>query len=375
LSRGGHARCHRRKEAGRMGIRPGITVLLLLGLVAGAAAAGGGTPTIPQELCGRLTIGGSPAPAGTVITATIGDTEYGSIQTTEAGKYGDPDRIEASRLLVKAPADLDGETITFLVDGVAARETLVFAPAVATALDLSVPGSGGTGNTGDPGNTGGSGTTGDPGAPVNPRESAAPTAAPEVQTGHASLATSAAGAVQKTVTVRTADETCAVAIREGTTARDAGGNPLGEVTVTRADPAGVPAAPPGTGVAIVLNCGPAGATFDPPAVLTYTLSGEEWAKIGSATPKVIWYNPETGKWQEIAATVDPATRTITAEVGHFSIYALAWTVPGTAEAQQTTSPGGTTPAGDELPWPFIGIGAVLLAGAMIGGLVYLGKKN
>ena len=359
----------------------GIALILLLGLVATAAAAGGGTPTLPQELYGRVTIGGSPAPAGTVITATIGDTEYGSIQTTEAGKYGDPDWIKASRLLVKAPADLDGKTITFLVDGVAARETLVFTPAVVTALDLSVPGSGGTGNTGDPGNTGGTGGTGTTGgtgatgSTVSPREPAAPPAAPEVQTGHASLATSAAGVVQKTVTVRTADETCAVAIREGTTARDAGGSPLGEVTVARADPAVVPAAPPGTGVAIVLNCGPAGATFDPPVTLTYTLSGEEWEKIGGATPKVIWYNPASKAWQDVPATVDPATQTVTARVSHFSIYALAWTVPETTVAQQTnTSPGGTPPAADEPPWPFIGIGAVLLAGAVIGGLVYL-RKN
>ena len=214
-------------------MRLGITLILLLGLVAGAAAAGGGTPTLPHQFSGDITIGGSPAPTGTVITAMIGGTEYGSIRTTEAGKYGDPGRSVGDRLLVKATPDQTGETITFLVDGVPAKETAVFEVGGGTVLDLSVPGSGGTGNTGDPGNTGGSGTTADPGATVNPRESAAPTAAPEVQTGHASLATSAAGVVQKTVTVRTADETCAVAIREGTTARDAGGSPLGEVTVDR----------------------------------------------------------------------------------------------------------------------------------------------
>jgi len=38
--------------------------------------------------------------------------------------------------------------------------------------------------------------------------------------------------------------------------------------------------------------------------------------------------------------VDPATRTITAEVEHFSIYALAWTVPETvaAGAEETRAP-------------------------------------
>ena len=371
-------------------MRQSITLILLLGLVAGAAA-GGGVPTLPHCFSGNVTIGGSPAPIGTVITAVIGGTEYGSIQTTEVGKYGDPGQSIGKRLLVTATADQSGETITFLVNGVAAKETAVFEVGGGTVLDLSVPGSGGTGGSGGSGSTGGSGSSGSSGGSGgsggsgstgatattgDSRESTAPTAAPAVQTGRASLDTSAAGVVPRTVTVRTVDETCAVAIREGTIARDADGNPLGEVTVARADPAVVPAAPPGTGVAIVLNCGPAGATFDPPVTLTYTLSGEEWEKIGGATPKVIWYNPASKAWQDVPATVDPATQTVTARVSHFSIYALAWTVPETTVAQQTnTSPGGTPPAGDEPPWLFIGIGAVLLVTVLIGGLVYLRKKN
>lgn len=360
-------------------MRQGITLILLLGLVAGAAAAGGGdTPTLPHCFSGGVTIGGSPAPAGTVITATIGGTECGSIQTTEAGKYGNPDQSVGDRLLVKATADQSGETITFYVDGVAAQETSVFAVGGGTALDLSVPGSGGSGNTGGTGNTGNSGNTGGTGSTgttVTPRESAAPTVAPEVQTGQASLTTSAVGTVLKTVTVRTAGGTGAVTIPEGTTALDAGGNPIGEVTCGEVAPGEVPAAPTGTTVAVALNCGPAGATFDPPVVLTYTLSAEEWAEIGSATPKVIWYNPASKAWQEIPATVDPATRTITAEVSHFSIYALAWTAPAAAEAQQTASPGTPTPTGGEPPWLLIGIGAVILAGAAIGGFVYLRRKD
>ncbi|KAF5061702.1 MULTISPECIES: hypothetical protein [unclassified Methanoculleus] len=359
LARDGHARCHRRKEAGRMGIRPGITVLLLLGLVAGAAAAGG-TPAIPQELYGGVMIGGSPAPAGTVITATIGGTEYGSVEVVEAGRYGDPDPSKTSRLLVKTTEDRAGETITFYVDGVAAQETVVFTPAVVTVLDLSVAGSSGTGSDTD------IDTSGSGGSSTGTRYT--PTATAVQTPGQASLATSAAG----TVTVRTADGTGAVTIREGTAALDADGNPLGEVTCSKVAAAEVPAAPPGTTVAVALDCGPAGATFDPPAVLTYTLSAEEWAGIGDgATLSVMWYNPASKAWQEIAATVDPATRTITAEVGHFSIYALAWTVPETTaapEPQQTVSPG-------EPSWPLAGIGAVLLIGAVIGGLVYLRGKQ
>ncbi|MCK9307851.1 MAG: hypothetical protein M0P17_10030, partial [Methanoculleus sp.] len=245
LSRDGHARCHRRIEARRTRLRQGITLLLFFGLVAGAAAAGG-TPAVPQELYGGVTIGGSPAPAGTVITATIGGTEYGTIQTTEAGRYGDPDPFETNRLLVKTTEDRAGETITFYVDGVAAQETTVFTPAVVMVLDLSVPGSGGSGSTDTSGSSGGSSSTGSTGTLYEPTATPAATA---VQTpGQASLATSAAGTVPGTVTVRTADGTGAVTIREGTTALDADGNPLGEVTCSEVAAAEVPAAPPGTTV-------------------------------------------------------------------------------------------------------------------------------
>jgi len=227
-----------------------------------------------------------------------------------------------------------------------------------------VPGS----NTGDgsgPGTTsgGGGGSSKDPGSQFTYDPGA-----PEMHIGHAPLATSPTGVVLESVTVRTADETCAVAIREGTTALDRDGNPLGEVTSTKVAPADVPAAPPGTTVAIALNCGPAGATFNPPAVLTYTLSAEEWAKIGEGTiPKVMWYNPEAGEWKDIPATVDPATRTVTAEISHFSIYALVWTAPETvvAGAEGTVTPGGEA-AGE--PGPALPVWALALVVVLIAAL-------
>lgn len=227
-----------------------------------------------------------------------------------------------------------------------------------------VPGS----NTGDgsgPGATsgGGGGSSKDPGSQFTYDPGA-----PEMHIGHAPLATSPTGVVLESVTVRTADETCAVAIREGTTALDRDGNPLGEVTSTKVAPADVPAAPPGTTVAIALNCGPAGATFNPPAVLTYTLSTEEWAKIGEGTiPKVMWYNPEAGEWKDIPATVDPATRTVTAEISHFSIYALVWTAPETvvAGAEGTVTPGGEA-AGE--PGPALPVWALALVVVLIAAL-------
>ena len=117
----------------------GVALVLLIALIAGAAAAGGTppAPALPHQFFGDVTIGGSPAPAGTVITAMIGDTECGSILVTDAGRYGDPDWRLGNRLLVTGTADQRGETITFFVGGVAAKETATFISGGVTCLDLS----------------------------------------------------------------------------------------------------------------------------------------------------------------------------------------------------------------------------------------------
>jgi len=207
-------------------------------------------------------------------------------------------------------------------------------------------------------------------------------AAPATHVGRAALSTTPAGEVTASTTVRAADGAGTLQIPEGTTARDAAGNPLGAVTVARA--ADVPAAPPGTTVGIALDCGPAGAVFDPPVTLTYTLSTEEWAKIGGAAPKVMWYNPASKVWQEVPATVDPATRTVTAKVSHFSIYALTWAAaPPAAEAtaappvgEETTARSGSPqPTGGEAPWAFVAAGTLLVAGGLLAAGWYYRKKE
>jgi len=196
-----------------------------------------------------------------------------------------------------------------------------------------------------------------------------------------SLPLSGTGEVSAPVTVRTTDGVGSLTIGKGTLAHDKNGDPLDEVTVASVGAAGIPQAPPGTTIGFALDCGPAGATFDPPAALTYTLSEEEWGRIGDlASLRVMWYNPGTCEWQEVSATVDPATRTVTAQVSHFSIYALTWATASPAEA--TTGPVGTAPTdsetpsgpqqtpGDETPWTLIIAAGVLVVVGLAGWYLY-----
>ncbi len=362
-----------------MKLQYGMTLVLLLGLAIGvAAAAETSPPSFPQEFYGTVTIDGAPAPAGTTITATIGETTYGSIVTTKAGEYGSSSRHEGGRLVVSATDGHAGETITFLVNGRAARETATFTPDSTTRLDLSVAGES-TPAPGNGGNGGGGGPQGSGPAPTSTPS------APTVPVGQASLPLSETGEVSAPVTVRTGDGAGSLTVGEGTRARDKDGNPLGEVTIERADAAGLPPIPPGAAIGFALTCGPSGATFDPPATLTYTLSEEEWGRIGDpATLRVVWYNPGTGAWQEVPATVDPATRTVTAQVSHFSLFALTWAAApptgattgptGTAPGETPSGPGSEQPAGGETPWALIAVGGLVAAGSLAAGWYFLRKR-
>ncbi|NLM29137.1 MAG: hypothetical protein GX216_01715 [Methanomicrobiales archaeon] len=243
----------------------------------------------------------------------------------------------------------------YIFEAVSSKGLSAFA-LVATKARDSGPGTGPSppsGSSGGPSRDPGSQITYDPDAP-------------EVYIGSAPLTTSPAGVVLESVTLRTADGICAVLIQEGTTALDKDRRSLGEVTGRTIAPADLPAAPPGVTVAVALECGPAGAMFDPPAVLTYTLSADEWAKAGKgARAKVIWYNPETGEWQDIPSTVNVATRTVTAEVSHFSIYALAWTA---AEAATPASVD-TTPPADQEPGVTFPVWALVIVIVLIAAVV------
>jgi hypothetical protein len=95
-------------------------------------------PPIPHAFYGTLTIGGSPAPVGTVVTAKVGGVQYSSITTTVEGQYGSSDPL-GDRLLV-APGEGDiatGDTIYFYANGSVANQTYAFSPGVVTELNLT----------------------------------------------------------------------------------------------------------------------------------------------------------------------------------------------------------------------------------------------
>jgi len=109
------------------------TGLLILVVVAGVCAAE--IPPMPCEFYGNVSINGQPAPAGTLIEAKINGQTAGSLTTTTVGTYGGAGTFDA-RLVVRG--FVNGNLITFFVNGSISNQSAVFQERNAQTLDLTM---------------------------------------------------------------------------------------------------------------------------------------------------------------------------------------------------------------------------------------------
>jgi len=133
------------------------------------------------------------------------------------------------------------------------------------------------------------------------------------------------GEFTRSATLSSADGRATLVIPSGTVGLTAEGEPLSTVSITNVSP---PEAPP-TGarfMGIHFDCEPSGATFDPPALLTFEYN-PNWLPSG-ATPDnltIAYYDEDAGRWVELGAEdieIDPTTNTITARVRHFTVFSI-----------------------------------------------------
>jgi hypothetical protein len=110
--------------------------LVILALLLCAIPAYADIPTIPHAFYGTLTISGSSAPVGTVVTAKVGGVQCGSITTTVAGQYGGSGAVDA-KLAVSGDI-ATGATIYFYAGGNMAGQTYAFSAGAVTQLNLTV---------------------------------------------------------------------------------------------------------------------------------------------------------------------------------------------------------------------------------------------
>ena len=87
-------------------------------------------------------------------------------------------------------------------------------------------------------------------------------------------------------------------------------------------------------IGLAYDLGPDGATFDPPAELTFTYDPDDIpADVDEEDLVVALWDEEAGEWVDLECTVDPETNTITAKVSHFTAFSvIAYTHPAAFEA-------------------------------------------
>ncbi|PWR76236.1 PKD domain-containing protein [Methanospirillum stamsii] len=119
-----------------------LTALATLLLFSSVLVCSAGAPALPCEFYGTVTIDGSPAPVGTILSAKINDAERGRYVLEEAGKYGGPGTFDQRLKIVAEDSDLSGGSpkVTFWIDGQKAWQETTFQPGISLNLDLSIGG-------------------------------------------------------------------------------------------------------------------------------------------------------------------------------------------------------------------------------------------
>ncbi|HWQ63491.1 MAG TPA: PKD domain-containing protein [Methanospirillum sp.] len=119
--------------------RAGLATILLFSLITIALA---GAPALPCEFYGTVTIGGSPAPVGTIVVAKLGDQERGQFVLEKDGTLGGSGTFDKRLKVVAEDSDLSGGTpkVSFWIDGQKASPESSFTPGTSNEVTLSLGG-------------------------------------------------------------------------------------------------------------------------------------------------------------------------------------------------------------------------------------------
>lgn len=114
----------------------GICIAITCGLVCAAS------PQLPCEFYGSVSIQGSPAPAGTTISAYVNGNRQGDIQVTTAGQYGGTGTFDERLIVMANETDFENGAppISFQINGNTADQSAVYTPGSSNCLNLTTGG-------------------------------------------------------------------------------------------------------------------------------------------------------------------------------------------------------------------------------------------
>jgi hypothetical protein len=129
------------------------------------------------------------------------------------------------------------------------------------------------------------------------------------------------GAIQSAVSATSADGKLKMSIKAGTKALTQAGLPVSSLRVNTVTP---PSPPKGKNViGLAYDFGPNGATFDPGIELVFTYDPADLPdRVNEADLVIAYFDETTREWVTLHCTVDTVTKTITAQVSHFTTFTI-----------------------------------------------------
>ncbi|WAC05182.1 MAG: PKD domain-containing protein [Methanoregula sp.] len=129
------------------------------------------------------------------------------------------------------------------------------------------------------------------------------------------------GVVTQTTVLESADQFATIAIGQGVTAFDSGGNPLSSVSIETLSVHhifGMPSPNTLSFAGLAYNFQPDGATFSPSVTITFTPPNAQW----SQQYTISQFDAKSGSWIDLPTTYDTKSGTVSTSVSHFCCIAL-----------------------------------------------------
>lgn len=281
---------------------------LLLSISSGLVGADFPVPVLPHAFYGNVLINEDPAPVetkveakGTGVTATIGNPIYTGVE----GKYG-TSGATGDKLVIQGDETLvDGTTITFYVNDVSTEQTYTWQSGNITELNLSViipvPVTTGGGGGGGGGVTLGTNVLG----------------------SATSFSITTDGRVYRTIVLTSPDGKLTITIPMNTIARNHLGNPLTSLTVDVDPDPPCPVPEDERIIGLAYDFQPDGATFNPPILVTFAYDPDEIPEgVLEEELLIAFCDEDSLEWILVPAVVNADNNTITAEISHFTTYAI-----------------------------------------------------
>jgi hypothetical protein len=323
-----------------------VTVMAIFGLSAPAYAQ---IPPLPHAFYGTLTIEGEPAPIDTQVEVRGTGVETGitgnPVVITEEGWYGTADPLGAKLVVQGGESLLDGTTLTFYVDGDSTGKTYAWKSGGVTRFDLNLgAGAAAGGDEGDDegGGGGGGGGGGD-------EESA--TSEPTVDLSanlfgnEFTYSISDTGEILDAITACSPDGRVCITIPAGTIALDKYQNPITSLIIEGNPSPVCPLAEGAHIIGLAYDFKPDRATFATPITLVFTYDEAEVPEGIAEEDLVLAYCDEVSmEWVEVDSVVNPVDNTITANIYHFTTFAILYYEVAAAPSAPAPTPTTAGPA-------------------------------